>query len=816
VIKKLSSEGKFWFFSLLFIFSGSSGLIYQVVWARKLQLSFGVSIFAISAVLAAYFLGMAVGSFIGGRYSDRLKRPLLVYGLAEVGIGITALIVTPYVDRLDVALRPFNSLWQDSFVLMQSARFALTLALLLVPTTLLGATVPLMNRGLISQLDHLGSRVSILYAANTVGAVIGVIVSGFYLIERIGLNATVLVAASLSIAVGILAIIGGRVVQNNERAGSRAVPESNSVHDHRSVSDFLLLLVMGISGAMGLGLEVVWTRVLIQGLGSTAYVFSAVLAIFLVGIALGSHLVRKHVDRGSKLALKLGLCAAAIGLFTLLGIPMLTWVMPRLVSQLFMLIGLDMGRWYFLAWMIWSAGALLPATIALGATFPLAVRLISRNAALVGQGIGKLYAVNTYGGVIGATLAGFVLLPKLGIHGTLLTISLTYAVLALLLAYRAAGDRQSFVRYVGLPVTVIIVLALLLPGSMVRARMTLAAHGKVTHYQEDYYGSIVVTEEEMNNERYKRLAVNGASYSGTGPYAMHYMRLQGHLPMIMYPGSPKNALVICYGVGLTAGSLSTYPDVTLDVVELSKAVLELSHEFEDVNEQVQYKRNVTVIVDDGRNFLVRHPDKRYDVITLEPPPPVQAGMANLYSRDFYRLARGHLTADGIMVQWVPIHTQNEADTQMLLATFLDVFPQATLWWTETGETLVMGSMSAKPLPPGHIGRIFGLPEVRRSLEQIGIRTPVELASHFLLDAGGLKDYVASAPRMTDDLPMIEYRAPGVNKEYKATLNHMFLYRPSVERIAQYLGLERHESSELATARQERENLWMSRRYFETE
>lgn len=191
-------------------------------------------------------------------------------------------------------------------------------------------------------------------------------------------------------------------------------------------------------------------------------------------------------------------------------------------------------------------------------------------------------------------------------------------------------------------------------------------------------------------------------------------------------------------------------------------------------------------------------------------------MANLYSRDFYRLARDHLTVDGIMVQWVPIHTQNEADTQMLLATFLDVFPRATLWWTETGETLIMGSMSAKPLAPGHIDRIFDLPEVRRSLEQIDIRTPVELASHFLLDDERLKGYVVSATRMTDDLPMIEYRVPGVNKEYKATLKHMFLYRPSVERIAQYLGLDRHESSMLATARQDRENLWMSRRYFATE
>lgn len=781
--------------------------MYQVVWARELQLTFGVSIFAIASVLAAYFLGMALGALLAGRVSSNIKRPLFAYGLVEIGIGLSALFVTPYVERLDEALGLLVTLADDQFWLMQGSRFLLTLGLLIVPTTLLGATVPLMNHGLIRHARHLGGRVATLYATNTLGAVLGVLLSGFFLIEHIGLNHTLQLAAALSIGVGLIALYLGRATN-----AEQSVVEAIQVPTVTSAQTRELLLVMGVSGALGLSLEVLWTRVLIQGISSTAYVFAVVLALFLIGITLGSALVRFYSHRIHNVRFALALSQALAAIFTLAGVPMLVWIMPRVLGQLFALAGGDPGQHFFIAWALWSSGALLPATIALGASFPLAARLIAQETGTVGKGIGQIYAINTYGGVLGSLLTGFLLLPQLGIYWTLTLLAVLYAVLALLLVRRE--KREVVLRYTLAPLMAAFIVWAVLPKDLIYNRINANVKGNILSQFEDYYGSVVVNEEVGATGYYKRLSVNGVSYSGTAPYAMHYMRLQGHLPVLLTPAEHRKALVICLGVGLTAGAISTHPDTELTVVELSKGIVGLSPLFSDVNEGVYRRPDVRLVNDDGRNFLLRHPETRYDVVTLEPPPPPHAGMAHLYSSDFYRLVKSRLSTDGVAVQWIPLHTQSNESSRMLIASFVAVFPNASLWWTESGETLLLGYASpTATVKFGQLKARMSAQKVARSLGEIDIHSPAQIASHFLLDSEGLKHYVAGVSPMTDDLPRIEYQTPDINTNYKALLREVIALRPSPQSIIIRLGLDSEVLPALEQEQSELQTHWLAEQLF---
>ena len=798
-----SQRDNFWIFAGLFVLSGISGLIYQVVWARKLQLAFGVNLFAIAAVLAAYFLGMALGSWLGGIFSDRARRPLIIYALLEVGIGVTALIVTPFVDQLNIVLQPFSELLNSHFYLLQAARFLLTLSLLIIPTTMLGATVPFMNRGVVNRDEHIGGRIATLYAANTIGAAAGVLVSGFYLIQHIGLTHTAQLAATLSILVGLLALWANTRVAPVQPAPS---PDNAPYAAGMNPSVRVVLVIMGLSGALGLSLEVLWTRLLIQGIGSTAYVFSTVLALFLIGITLGSYIVRRRVDRWKDLYAALAISQSLAALFTLAAVPVLNWVMPPIVSSVMGLFGRDIEQAFFQTWALWATGALLPATIALGASIPIAARLITDSRHSVGRSMGRLYAINTYGGVVGSLCTGFLLLPVMGVYWSITVISGLYLLAALVLVSRSTASKTIGKHFAQLVVVLSLLVWFVLPPDLVRDRITNYTTGEIIAYQEDYYGSILVTEEN-DGERYKRLLVNGQSYSGTGAYAVRYMRLQGHLPVFMSQAPVKNTLVICLGVGLTAGAITTHPDTQLTVVELSRAIVGLSDLFSDVNEKVHLNPDVTMVTDDGRNYLVRNPDKRFDVITLEPPPPVLAGMANLYSLDFYELAKSRLSDDGVVVQWIPLHTQSNEDTRMLIATFLKAFPNSSLWWTESGEALILGRMSDSPLQAGHFQRQMSNAGVARSLGEIGIHTPAQLAAHFLLDRHGLQVFAGDATVMSDEFPIIEYRVPVFNDNYTPLLEEIFRHRPENEQIATELGLTVSEAGEIGNAWRKLKNEW---------
>lgn len=775
-------------------------MVYQVVWARELQIAFGVNAFAIAAVLSAYFLGLAFGAFAGGRISDRIVNPARAYGLAEVLIGVIAIAITPWIERLDILLRPFDGFLHDEFWPLQISRFAMTLIILFLPTSLLGATFPLLLRGVIPTIGIAGRKVSDFYAMNTFGAASGVLIAGFVLIPQIGLHSSTFLAGTVSILAGIAAIIlSARPASAN---GFELSPRSEE-RDKRletPMAPAVILLVMGISGGVALGLEVLWTRVLIQSISSTAYVFSILLAIFLIGIALGSAWVRRYVDTWKNLPAILAVCQIVVAALTLIAPLVLVKVAPFILEWVRTALGIDPIAWHFPIWSAWAAMVLLPTAVIFGVMFPLAAKLIARHDADVGGALGKLYTANTLGGVVGSFLFGFACLPVLGLYGSMLVTVFMQLLLAVILMFTAQLGAEMRVKIM-IPIAMVALSVFILPPDPVEMLLRARVKGTVLHHVEDYYGHIVVSKETQPIGEFLRLSLNGAPYSDTGPYGVRYMRLQAHIPALL-SGRPKKGLVIGLGVGTTAGALATHPDIEVTVVELSRAVVDAQHYFSKTSKDVLRRGNVRIVIDDGRNYLLRHTDKNFDVITLEPPPPTHAGIANLYSRDFYALMHEHLTENGIVAQWIPLHTQLEHETKMLLASFISVFPDANLWLTERGETLITGSKHPVSLDPREIKAMFQSREVAESLAEIGINDPMALAATHLLGGDDLKVYVNNAFIMTDDRPVIEYRSPVINYDYPVTLEHLLRYRSSAHRVAVMFGMLEGDAALLGEQRSE--------------
>lgn len=767
-------------FHVLFFASGFSALLYQVVWARQLSTVFGVSAFAMAAVLSAYFLGMALGAWWIGRRADRLARPLAGYGVLEAGASLLAIAITIAIPRLDALLVPVMRDLEENFLAMSLVRFAAALAVLVPPTMLLGATLPMLARGLVAHEAEMGPRVAQLYAVNTAGAVAGVLAAGFALIPALGLRATAFVGAAIGLAVAVAAVLASRrlpsAVPAARTSGASAEPRG----------DAAVLLAFGVSGFAALALEVVVLRLLGHLQSSSTLAISGMLAVFLTGIALGSAFAGRRVEAlGDRSGLSLAMLEAAIG-----GVLVASfWLFATArgnAGAIAILTGeahdaLVRPRFAMLA----AAMVFAPPTLLLGATFPLAARAYVGSVERLGTHLGRLYAANTLGGVVGSFVAGFLLIPALGAERSLTAIALLFCVNGALLAVFVRGaDRSDRVQTAGRSLAVALIVLALRPDFVESWLLERSGSERVVHAREDYYGTVAVVERSEDEGAVRQLMLNGDFMSNTSEYALRYMRLASHLPALLVEGTPRRGLVICFGAGITVDALASHPGVEqVTVVELSAAVLESARYFEHVNRGVLARPNVEAVVGDGRRYLARRAATRFDVITLEPPPPAGAGIANLYSRDFYELARTRLAPGGVMAQWIPIATQSPEATRSLLRAFTDVFPHAALWWTESLETLVVGSDRPLHLDLGRVRALLRDPNVGPTLREIGIEDEHDLVSYYLLGEAELAAWLEGAVPVTDDLPLIEYVGAGTHDENWRVLEEMIRRRPEPAALA---------------------------------
>jgi len=501
------------------------------------------------------------------------------------------------------------------------------------------------------------------------------------------------------------------------------------------------------------------------------------LATYLAGLATGAALFARRADRVRDPWSLFGLLIASAGMVALLEIALLGPWLPTLQSRVDLavftltdsrLLGMC-ARFAVAALYI----VFIP-TVLLGAAFPAALKLIV-DVGHVGRDVGKVVALNTLGGIVGTAMTGFVLLPILGLVKTLAVLGVVAAVLGLLAATRGRSTSR-MVRSGAVAIAIVaVVVAWLTPSSRLADMLAGVRGGTIIFYQEGKGGTVAVLEQSAGQKQFRRLYIQGVSNTGDSLPSLRYMRLQTLLPLIVHNGEPTSALVIGLGTGITAGAMLTFPSLEQRVVaELLPEVRQATTSFTG-NYAATTDPRMDIRMRDGRRELLSS-DQTYDLITLEPPPPSAAGVVNLYSSDFYALARDRLRPQGLVAQWLPLPTQNDEDTRSLVRSFLDVYPYATLWTTELHEMLLIGSMQAIELDVETIVKRYELPEVAATLHEVGIASPEALLATWITDRHGLETYAANARPVTDDQPRIEYADWVRHDEIQRVLPNLIMLR----------------------------------------
>ena len=730
--------------ALLLFISGAAALVYQVLWIKQLSLVIGVEVYAITTGISAFFAGLALGGLLFGRFADRLGKPLLLYAGLEIGVAVLGIGATL---GLSMAAAPFAWLEQQVGLLA----WLLPLLLVGVPALLMGGTLPVLVRALAADPQHLGQAGAQLYAANTAGAIVGTLLSAFVLIATLGVRGSAFAAALLN----LVAAVGALLVQRRYST-PLATPEADDPPPAR-----LAMVLYAIAGGVALGYEVVWSQSIVQFMSTRTYAFAVVLATYLAGLFIGSSLMARRVDRLRDPWGVFGLLIAAAGLVALLEIALLGRWLILLQTQAESL-ALAMGGSVLLGMSARFAMAALSIvfipTLLLGAAFPVALRLCV-GPHRVGRDVGAVVAFNTLGGIVGVALCGFVLIPLLGLVRTLGLLAIIAAAVGWVATRQgqrvSKGHRQAVIG-VGLAA---LAVAGLTPVDRLASLLPGARNGELGFYEEGRGGTVAVVTQGKGERRFHRLYIQGVSNTGDAMPSLRYMRIQALLPLLIHTGEPRSALVIGFGTGITAGALLSYPALQQRVVaELLPAVVNASSLFKG-NFNAAHDPGIQVRLRDGRQELLRS-EQRYDLITLEPPPPSAAGVVNLYSRDFYQLAAQRLQANGLVAQWLPLPTQNIDDSRSLVRSFLDVFPYATLWTSEFHEMLLVGSMQPIELDAARISARFEQPGVRNALQDVGVASGAALLATYVTDRAGLERFAGDAPAVTDDQPRIEY-APWV-------------------------------------------------------
>ena len=723
-----ATNARTWPLMVSVFLSGAAGLAYQIVWLRKLSLHMGATSYALSAVLAAFMGGMALGSRLLGPLADRPgARPARIYALLQLGILAGAPLAYALPGLLDGPLSlAYRAMGPGLGI--NILRFAGALLALAAPTMLMGGTIPVLTRGL-APARGVERGLASVYSLNTAGAVAGTLAAGFLLVPLLGLPGTMGVAMALSLAAAGFAatvVLPKARMDAEERAGEG---------DEGLRRDPRPLLAGALVGFLMLSAEVVWASSLVSGIFNNTYAVSTMLAAVLLGIAAGSWLVGRLRLPPRPTAL---VCLGVLSVWVpLTGLYMRRWLGAFAGMGEGSLAGLTLAR-YLPAFLV-----LLPATLASGALFPSLSTLYSPDPRRSGGGVGRFAAANTAGAVAGSVLASFLLMPVLGRR-------LSYLVLGLLALAALAVVMRRRKAALAVPALAAAAVLLTLVGSA-----PPAGDSRILLLRDTPEGRVEVSQDR-DTPSSLRLDIRGSQATTTTPEGCLKNRLMAYFPMLLHP-SPADVNVICFGTGITVGTVTLFDCVdSVDCVEINPTVVDAARLFGPYNHDALADPRVRVLVEDGRNHLMatRH---SYDVITMEPMHPALAGVVSLYTRDFYLLCRDRLKDGGLMAQWLPLYNLTPRDCHMIAATFLDVFPNTTMW--VLGRDAMLVGSKGGPVEPLNVLRGLARPGVAEDLEPFGLDDPAVYLASWVTGPEGVAEYCAGAPVFTDAHPLLEYTAP---------------------------------------------------------
>ena len=758
--------------ALCFFLSGATGLVYQVVWQRMLGLVFGHGVHATTAVLVAFMIGLGLGSVLVARRASRFRNLIVAYGWLEVGIGLYCVALPwllPVVTGAYVSLHRAFGLSYQAYALVQ---LVFVVVALLVPTTLMGGTLPVLGQALARPRGGLGRTIGLLYAVNTFGAVAGVAVAGYVLLPALGNRLTITLAALANLAVGALAIAYGRARGTDPAPAAPLTAPPPLGREAR-----LTLIALAVSGAIAMVYEVAWTRALGFMVGSSTYAFTATLVAFLAGIAGGSMVYAWLWGRRRASTRTFAVLQACIGLATV-GTMLLYDRLPELFLR-----GIawsDLPAGVQLTQVLVCSAALLGITAFIGATFPCAVSVVARDAPRAGEDVGRAYAVGTLGAIAGCLAGGLVLIPGLGLQTSLrAAVIANFLLAATLLVAGGLGGRW---RVAGLAAVMLAAVGawfvppwsrdLLASGVAVYAKdyMQVGWAGYMARPDDQKFAiafyrdgpTATVTVHRYGDELQMRL--NGKTEVATDD-AMSTQLMLGHLPLLLHPGA-RHVMVLGLGGGVTAGAIASHPVERVDVVELEPAVVEAARLFAGANAGALDDARVRITVADGRNFLLTTPHD-YDVIVSEPSNPWISGRAALFTAEMFHHARSRLRPGGIMVQWIQGYSLDAEDLKTVVRTFATVFPTFTVWNSGRGGFLLVGSVGPATVDVRGIqARIDASAAVSQSLAQMQVAGWADVLGLFMLDAADATRMAGQAALNTDDRLPLEFSAP--RALYRAT------------------------------------------------
>jgi predicted membrane-bound spermidine synthase len=737
----------------IFFVSGCAALLFESLWFRQAHLAFGSSVWASSLVLSGFMAGVALGSAGAARLGGRVRSPLRAYALLEIAVGILGLalvVALPHIGRWMVPL--FRTVLETEAIL-QPLRFASCFVLLLGPAAAIGATLPLLVRAVARDRRDFGHALGALYGWNTLGAVCGALAGEACLISRIGVMGTGAVAAGLDVLAALAAVVVvrsrqvGRLApaphQASEPVGSADLPRATGRVGGLLAASFL-------AGGLLLALEVVWFRLLLLFMLATSLAFSVLLAVVLAGIGLGSLAASAWLRRDPLADRWLATVAYASGVAGILGYHLLEAPLAGFRGQLSILSPTCLAL---------AVVLMLPASAASGMLFALLGKALNDALGVPVRSVGLLVLVNTLGAAAGPLVACFALLPWLGVERSIFGLCASYAGVALL----AVGIRTGRgARLSALASIAFFTAVLSFPFGRMDARYLPAATAPLL-----WPGATVVAVREGRSEtvQYTRssflgepaahqLLTNGLSMAGSGIVALRYMSLFVHLPVALHP-APRDALLISYGVGNTARSLTRVEGLrSIDVVEISQEILDMSGiAFPDPAEDPVLDPRVRLHVEDGRYFL-QATRRQFDLITGEPPPPRVGNVTYLYTEEYFRLAHDRLRPGGLISYWLPVDQLTPAEAGSITHAFCAVFSDCSVWNGASLNWILIGSRGGiAPLDPDTLARQWRDPPAAADLRAIGVESPEALGALFIADAGQIRELTDLGAPLQDDFPM---------------------------------------------------------------
>lgn len=758
--------------------SGLCALVYQIAWARAFIPAFGLSVYATTAVVAAFMTGLGIGSHVAPKLLDRWRGdPWRLYALVEAGIGAGALCVP-------LSIGPITRLYLAAAESvagppLMAIRFGLAASAMLVPTLLMGLTLPIVVHACAAArgpegADERGRTAGTLYGVNTAGAAVGCVLVGFFLLFEYGTRLTIASMAALNAAVALCALAMSRRSRGARGVPQPSPPPAPSVAARAAgPGTRTLLAAYGLIGVASFGFEIAWFRVLVLYLQSATHSFSILLASYLSGLACGSLAYSRWIEprlRGDR-AWTRGVQTLVIGQLALAVIASLTfpvakaWI-PPIWALLIHWMGAD--SWGVIAFQKTAVASVIivPPTLIMGATFPLLVGLYRRAAgASDAASVGRLYAANTAGAVVGSVLTGFVLFDAFGVQGTIVALSTLTLCIGLALALTSAPLGRRFAFAIGAFACAFLAVQAATPRRLLASAIEESRDMDVIFYRETAADVTMVGRNRRHPEIRQLIFHDGRGTCTTAHVGNYDNRMFAYSTLVQDPDA-RDVLVISMGCGNTASAFAAFPIESLDIVDLSRSAFEAARLFEATNLGVLRDPRVRTFADDGRNYLLKS-SRTYDVIQLEPPSIHTDGVVYLYTTEFYEIARRRLRAGGVLSQWIDTGQIGREAGYVLVNTMRNTFEDLTVWSSGAGVWWVNGRVGPRDGPPidaSKVNALFSRRRVVADMRRVGTSLPDVLAN-IIASPAAVARIVADRPVITDDRTYIDFLTPRIKQPY---------------------------------------------------